>query len=149
MPRRLHSATSTDKPQPSLRADQLQDCVVSVWQQILGFDQVGLDDSFFDLGGHSLLLIQVHRELSRRLGRHISLLALFQNPTPRTLASHLSAGVAASPSVNQAKLRAERQRQALAARSPIAREQWIHRSANLLARSRLLPRARQCLPLSL
>ena len=31
----------------------------------------------------------------------------------------------------------------------IARERWIHRSASLLARSRLLPRARQCLPLSL
>jgi acyl transferase domain-containing protein/NAD(P)-dependent dehydrogenase (short-subunit alcohol dehydrogenase family) len=105
-------------PQSPLRADQLQDCVVAVWQQILGFDQIDPNDSFFDLGGHSLLLIQVHRELCRRLDRQISLLALFQNPTPKALAHHLSAGAPASPGVDKARLRAERQRQALAARNP-------------------------------
>lgn len=103
-------------PQPPLRADQLQDCVVAVWQQVLGFDQVAPDDSFFELGGHSLLLIQVHRELCRRLGREISLLSLFQNPTPRTLGQHLSTDAPTSPVADKARLRAERQRQALAPR---------------------------------
>ncbi len=105
-------------PQAPLRVDQFQDCVIAVWKQVLGFDQVGPDESFFELGGHSLLLIQVHRELCRRLGREISLLALFQNPTPRTLAQHLATGAPSSPGVDKARLRAERQRQALATRNP-------------------------------
>jgi acyl transferase domain-containing protein len=119
----LKGASSTPKGspgtlQPPLRPDQLRDCVVAVWQQVLGFDQVGPDESFFELGGHSLLLIQVHRELCRRLDRQISLLSLFQNPTPRTLAQHLSDGTPSSPVAEKARLRAERQRQANTARNP-------------------------------
>ncbi len=112
------SAHPLASQQPPAHADQFQDCVIAVWKQVLGFEQVGADESFFELGGHSLLLIQVHRELCRRLGREIPLLALFQNPTPRTLAQHLAAGTAPSPGVDTARLRAERQRQALAARNP-------------------------------
>ncbi|MEW2037024.1 AMP-binding protein [Streptomyces sp. NPDC005534] len=64
--------------------------VVQVWQEVLGLDDVGIDDGFFDRGGHLLLLADVHERLGRELGRDIPLLSLFEHPTPRALASFLS-----------------------------------------------------------
>jgi acyl transferase domain-containing protein/NAD(P)-dependent dehydrogenase (short-subunit alcohol dehydrogenase family) len=107
-------------PQPAPLPQHPQDLVVAVWQTVLGFDQIGADDNFFDLGGHSLLLIQVHRELASRLGREISLFALFQNPTPRSLGHYLKTGTqdnAGATGLSQARLRADRHRQALSART--------------------------------
>src|SRR6185295_1558246 len=34
--------------------------IASVWQELFGVDRVSLDENFFDLGGHSLLLLQAH-----------------------------------------------------------------------------------------
>ena len=44
-------------------------------------DQVGVDDNFFDLGGHSLLLVQVQAQLRRALDHEIAIVELFQYPT--------------------------------------------------------------------
>ena len=52
-------------------------------------DRVGVEDSFFDLGGHSLLLAQVHGRLVEALGRPLPLVKLFEHPTIRSLARHL------------------------------------------------------------
>ena len=37
--------------------------VADIWQEVLHMDRVGLHDNFFDIGGHSLLLIKVHAAL--------------------------------------------------------------------------------------
>src|SRR5262249_23186591 len=37
--------------------------VASIWSQALGVDHIGIDTNFFDLGGHSLLLVRVHEQL--------------------------------------------------------------------------------------
>ena len=52
---------------------------------------MGLDDRFFDAGGHSLLLFRVHGLLRQRLGREVEILDLFRYPTVRALARHLGA----------------------------------------------------------
>jgi len=59
--------------------------ISEAWQEILGVDQVGLDDSFFDLGGNSLLLVQVHGKLTRIFGREVPITDLFRYPTIRAL----------------------------------------------------------------
>jgi amino acid adenylation domain-containing protein len=63
--------------------------IARIWRDLLGLDVVGVDDNFFDLGGHSLLLAQVRRRLARELARELSGLLLFQRPTIGSLARHL------------------------------------------------------------
>ncbi|GGU96683.1 hypothetical protein GCM10010211_75010 [Streptomyces albospinus] len=67
----------------------LEEQIAAVWRQTLRVDHVGLDDSFFEIGGHSLLLVQVQRKLTGLLGRQVPGVALFAHPTIRRLAAHL------------------------------------------------------------
>ena len=99
----------------------LEQTLAEIWCEVLDLKQVGVHDNFFDLGGHSLLLVQVHRELARRLDREVSFLSLFQHPTPRALAHFLKFGTphaASSSAVGDARLRAERHRKAIPVRPP-------------------------------
>ena len=74
----------------AVAAGEMERRIAEIWAEVLGIGQVGLDDNFFDLGGHSLLLARVQAELRRRLDREIPLLELFRQPTVRALARHLA-----------------------------------------------------------
>ncbi|GAA1299937.1 amino acid adenylation domain-containing protein [Saccharothrix xinjiangensis] len=69
--------------------------VAAVWSEVLGAPAVGLDDNFFDLGGHSLLLVRVQTRLRAELGRDLPVVELYTHPTVRALAAHLDATRAA------------------------------------------------------
>ena len=69
--------------------DEIERTIADVWQGVLGIDAIGRDDNFFDLGGHSLLLVQVHAALAEKLGRPLPVTDLFQFPTIASLAAHL------------------------------------------------------------
>jgi amino acid adenylation domain-containing protein len=69
---------------------ELERIIATVWRQALRVDKVGIHDNFFDLGGHSLLLAQVHARLREALGRELSLIDLFKNPTVHALAAALA-----------------------------------------------------------
>ncbi|MFZ0317813.1 MAG: SDR family NAD(P)-dependent oxidoreductase [Candidatus Sulfotelmatobacter sp.] len=60
-----------------------------LWREALKVEQVGLHDNFFDLGGHSLLLIQVHSKLREELRLELSAIDLFKYPTISSLTEHL------------------------------------------------------------
>jgi hypothetical protein len=64
--------------------------VASVWERLLGLQEIGIDENFFDLGGHSSLLIQAASQLQEILEQKIPLIDMFRNPTIRSLAKHLS-----------------------------------------------------------
>ena len=64
--------------------------LIALWQAVLHLDRVGVHDNFFDLGGHSLLLIQLHRRLQDTHGQQVTVMDLFRYPTVATLAAHLS-----------------------------------------------------------
>jgi acyl transferase domain-containing protein/acyl carrier protein len=51
---------------------EMQQTIAEIWQELLGIDQVGIYDNFFDLGGHSLLATQVMAQLEKKLGLHIN-----------------------------------------------------------------------------
>jgi amino acid adenylation domain-containing protein len=68
--------------------------IAAVWCEVLGLERVGLHDNFFDLGGHSLLLVQVHSRLAGLLGRALPMVELFRFPTVETLAHHLKESAA-------------------------------------------------------
>ena len=63
--------------------------IAGVWREVLEIGAVGINDNFFDLGGHSLLLAQAHGKLCERLNRQFPLLDMFKYPTIRTLAGYL------------------------------------------------------------
>jgi acyl carrier protein len=63
--------------------------IADIWQNLLGVDQIGAGDDFFDLGGHSLLATQVLARLQPALGVELSLRLLFEARTVRELAQRI------------------------------------------------------------
>ncbi|MEA2694109.1 MAG: hypothetical protein QOJ16_3496, partial [Acidobacteriota bacterium] len=93
--------------------------IAEVWQRVLRLEKVGIDDNFFDAGGHSLLMVEVQAQLQEVLATEIDLVALFEHATVRSLAAHLRGGDSA-PSLSHVHERAERQQRA-AERKRLAR----------------------------
>lgn len=69
--------------EPSAPSERL---IAEVWQTILGIDRVGVHDSFFELGGNSLLGLQVVQRLRGELRLPVPLTSVYEGPTVRTLA---------------------------------------------------------------
>ncbi|WP_026736231.1 non-ribosomal peptide synthetase [Fischerella sp. PCC 9605] len=69
---------------------EMEQQIAKFWQEVLHLDKVGIHDNFFDLGGHSLLMLQVNNKLRAILQREISIVTMFQNPTIYSLAQYLS-----------------------------------------------------------
>lgn len=81
---------SADKLHTSSTSSELEKTILTLWKEVLCIDQIHLDDNFFDLGGHSLGLIQINNKLSHALGFSIPLLQLFEYPTIESLARSLA-----------------------------------------------------------
>ena len=63
--------------------------VAEIWAQVLGVEHVGIHDNFFDLGGDSLLSIQLIARIEKRFGKTLPVAVLFQSPTIEQLATIL------------------------------------------------------------
>ena len=81
--------------------------IAAIWKEVLGRASVGIHDNFFDLGGHSLLLTQVHARLQKLLHARLPMVKLFEHPTVAALAAYLEAEERHSPSAHGAKRKAE------------------------------------------
>ncbi|WP_266159987.1 non-ribosomal peptide synthetase/type I polyketide synthase [Dyella silvatica] len=81
---------------PPEHASQRQ--IAEIWSEVLGVAQVDSQRSFFEAGGNSLLLVQVHARLKHCFDPPPSLMDLFRFPTVAALAAHLDG--AGAPSVN-------------------------------------------------
>jgi len=84
--------------------------IAEIWQKTLGKARVGIDDNFFDIGGHSLLVVRMHRELKTAFEQPIALTDLYRFPTIRSFTEHLSGddeGVAAQAGADRAARRRE------------------------------------------
>jgi amino acid adenylation domain-containing protein len=69
--------------------NQTEQKLSELWSQLLHVNRPGVRDNFFDLGGHSLLLVQLHAQLKRQFNASISVVDLFRYPTIEALASFL------------------------------------------------------------
>ncbi|MEM7354993.1 MAG: amino acid adenylation domain-containing protein, partial [Acidobacteriota bacterium] len=75
-------ATASIKTSEPTADDAIEAEVTELWQQVLGVTSVGRDESFFDVGGHSLLLARLHSRLVERFRRQdLTLVDLFRHPT--------------------------------------------------------------------
>ncbi len=77
---------STAAVAPRNRMEQM---LAEIWSEVLRVDRVGIHDNFFDLGGHSLLLIKIHARLRQQVDGELSVVDLFRYPTIGALAECL------------------------------------------------------------
>ncbi|MEJ2538832.1 MAG: amino acid adenylation domain-containing protein [Gemmatimonadota bacterium] len=117
------------RQRPSLPHDyvpprgETEESLAALWSEILGIDQVGVTDSFFDLGGNSILTVRFAALLKERMARELPLVSLFHYPTVRGLAALLDDGESGAASADDGiDERAKKQRRALAARRRFRRE---------------------------
>ena len=61
--------------------DRWERVVSEVWGEVLGLDRVGTRDNFFDLGGHSVVLLKLQSKLAAATGVRLSVVQLFQHTT--------------------------------------------------------------------
>ena len=69
---------------------ELESRLATLWQEILGIPRVGVDDNFFDVGGHSLLVVRLHRRIGALVDKPVSLTDLYRFPTLRSFAAWAS-----------------------------------------------------------
>ena len=93
--------------------DETEGAILAIWQQALGSEDVGVEDNFFDSGGHSILAVKVHREIVQQLGVELQVTDLFRFTTVRALARHLQVGKGAPTAAQQAMERAKNRRRNL------------------------------------
>ena len=107
-----------NRDRPDLRAyaepDTPEEAALErVWADVLGLDRVGVLDDFFDLGGNSVLSLEIVSGTRRELGIQLPIAKLFQYPQIRSLANYLSSGDRGQTMRTETRARARRQREAL------------------------------------
>ena len=70
-------------------ANAVEEILASIYAQVLGVERVGVDESFFDLGGDSILAMRLVAAINTNLGAGLSVHALFDTPTVAQLAPRL------------------------------------------------------------
>ncbi len=78
-----HQASSGASQAPRTPVEQI---LAGIWMAVLGRQQVGIHDNFFEIGGHSLLATQVISRACKAIQVELSVRALFEHPTIAELA---------------------------------------------------------------
>ncbi|WP_167772871.1 MupA/Atu3671 family FMN-dependent luciferase-like monooxygenase [Ramlibacter humi] len=105
----LRTGLSSAPKTVAVPENAMEKTIAGIWQEVLGLESVGTSENFFDLGGHSLLVIQVQRRLREATGQEVAITDMFRLPTISALAAHLGGG-AASTAVSQGQSRAQARR---------------------------------------
>lgn len=71
----------------TLPTNDLERDLVDIWQEVLGFSGLGVNDDFFDLGGNSLQAMRARTLIRHRLYSEIDFKLFFSNATPRKLST--------------------------------------------------------------
>jgi glycopeptidolipid biosynthesis protein len=81
-----HHDTAGDYRAPD---DLVEQILVGIYAQVLGVDGVGVDESFFDLGGDSLSAMRAIAAINTALDIHVGVATLFEAPSVRSLSQQL------------------------------------------------------------
>ena len=95
--------------------------IAEAFRRALGVEKIGTLDNFFAMGGHSLLAVQVHRELKKSVASNLSITDLYRFPTVAGLAAHILDRGQASKDLDRVASRAAMRRNTIAARRPLQR----------------------------
>ena len=92
------AATIATAPKPAQPAEGVEGTLAAWWQDLLGVERVGLDDDFFDLGGHSLVGVRLFAKIKRTWQVDLELALLFEARTVRQLADVIRKSKQPAPS---------------------------------------------------
>lgn len=67
--------------------------VKSIWEKLLNVDNVGMEDNFFDLGGHSSMLIELNERLHESIKEDFEIIDLFKYPTINSFCEYLNSKI--------------------------------------------------------
>jgi len=70
--------------------NEVESIITEIWKEELGLDNVGINDNFFEMGGHSLLLTRVNSRLNKQFEKEFSLIELFTHSTISSLAKYIA-----------------------------------------------------------
>ncbi|HEY9618636.1 MAG TPA: amino acid adenylation domain-containing protein [Microcoleaceae cyanobacterium] len=90
LPAPTFSRSELEQPAYVAPQTELEVLLAKTWAEVLGFEQIGIHDDFFALGGHSLMAAQVIYRLQDALSLEIPISRLFELPTIVALAEHLT-----------------------------------------------------------
>lgn len=103
----------------ALPSTELERTIAALWCDVLGVSEIGIHDNFFEVGGNSILLIQVHRRLQEAMKISLPIVSLFRHSDIASLTEHLksqgqSSVTSKQQELDDARSLAQRQRAALA-----------------------------------
>ena len=75
----------------------LEEDLAKMWKELLGVERIGINDNFLELGGHSLMVMQIVSRVRADYGLEISLAEIFRTPTIKRLAAMIEEAFLASP----------------------------------------------------
>jgi len=70
-------------------ANDKEEKVKKIWETVLNAQNIGVNDNFFDIGGHSLLVVQVYYKLKENFATNLTVVDMFKYPTIRSLCDYL------------------------------------------------------------
>jgi amino acid adenylation domain-containing protein len=83
-------------PAPAPPRTAVEEQLRGLWREILGLEDIGIDDNFFDLGGRSRLGAHLFARIEREMGARLPLATLFESPTIASLAQEIASASCAS-----------------------------------------------------
>ena len=89
--RALPAPEYTDGDRYRAPANAIEEILAGIYAQVLGLERVGVEDSFFDLGGDSLSAMRLIAAVNTGLDGHLSVRAVFEAPTVARLAPRIGA----------------------------------------------------------
>jgi len=88
----------------------LGETLTEIWCHVLSLDQVGINDNFFDLGGTSILAVNIITLIQETFGIEVPIIKLFQYPNISLMAKYLSQNKTDQPSYEEVQDRAQQRR---------------------------------------
>jgi amino acid adenylation domain-containing protein len=87
--------------------NEAQRLIAEVMRDLLRVDKIGIHHNFFDVGAHSLLMVQAHARLREAFKKEFPLLKIFESPTISSLARYLTEGEFETGAFQQGRSRGE------------------------------------------
>jgi amino acid adenylation domain-containing protein len=81
--------SSPEEPVDDRIANPTEAVIAKIFRELLHAERIGVDQRFFDLGAHSLLLVKAHDKLRKELDPSLRLVSFFQYPSIAALAAYI------------------------------------------------------------
>ncbi|MEM9219993.1 MAG: SDR family NAD(P)-dependent oxidoreductase, partial [Cyanobacteria bacterium P01_F01_bin.150] len=126
----LHSQESQKANDYIAPSGEIEEAIATIWQEALSIEKIAIDQNFFELGGNSILTIQVIGKIQEITDKSISVVDIFQYPTISLLAKYLGQSQSARDvkSKREAHQNARKRKELLRSRMRLSRRSKLHSS---------------------